>query len=356
MGVERKSFFSPLILKVPDTFGPEEVAKLRTLTSWSNYKQFFYLKSCLAIALENGYYECTHDPHFQPARHIIADAGATHLTLLVVSYSKVKLVWTHHSQNKICIEYVRDVPGICGRLFTEKMMECLVSEETIERLKHEDRRNYLHVLDVCEKKKCDLNVSGPRLALELFAGIGEIDVDLSEYIEEDGDRDTSDLQATIDAFSARCAPLVARFDAALQEMCDAIQGFHDSTPLVKVIPSGGAMRTLCLQQTLLRAVRRLGWSQADLSRTLNMDEPVALGAARLARLLEQRSVKLDESVVGTLVFSEDPVEWSAFSTKESDGEICARKGAIAMRSMGRQEPVAPSVESAKRKKMGGVRT
>lgn len=92
MGSERIPsilFFS--YSQVPDTFGPNEVAKLRTLTSWSNYKQFFYLKSCLAIALENGFYECTHNPAFQPARHIIVDAGATHTTLFVVCYSKVAL-------------------------------------------------------------------------------------------------------------------------------------------------------------------------------------------------------------------------------------------------------------------------
>ena len=70
-------------------------------------------------------------------------------------------------QNKVCIEYVRDVPGVCGRLFTEKMMECVVSKETIERLKHEERKNYLHILDVCEKKKCDLNASGCPHALKV---------------------------------------------------------------------------------------------------------------------------------------------------------------------------------------------
>ena len=182
-------------------------------------------------------------------------------------------------QNKICIEYVRDVPGVCGRLFTEKMMECLVSKETIERLKREERKNYLHILDVCEKKKCDLNASGWFLRFASLLEIGEIDVDLSDYIEFDGDQDMSFLQVKIDAFSSRCAPLVARFRAALQEMCEAIRGFHDSTPLVKVLPSGGAMRTRCLQQELKRAVQSLGWNQADLMHTLNMDEPVALGAA-----------------------------------------------------------------------------
>lgn len=153
-------------------------------------------------------------------------------------------------------------------------------------------------------------------------------MDLSDYIEFDGDRDMSFLQVKIDAFSARCAPLVARFHAALQEMCEVVRGFHDSTPLVKVLPSGGAMRTLCLQQELKRAVQSLGWRQADLTHTLNMDEPVALGAATLAHLLEQRSVKVDKSVVGTLVFSEDRVEWSEFSTKASDVEICMRESAM----------------------------
>ena len=231
-------------------------------------------------------------------------------------------------QNKICIEYVRDVPGVCGRLFTEKMMECLVSKETIERLKREERKNYLHILDVCEKKKCDLNASGWFLRFASLLEIGEIDVDLSDYIEFDGDQDMSFLQVKIDAFSSRCAPLVARFRAALQEMCEAIRGFHDSTPLVKVLPSGGAMRTRCLQQELKRAVQSLGWNQADLMHTLNMDEPVALGAATLAHLLEQKSVKLDKSVLGTLVFSEDSVDWESFSTKESDVEICMRENAM----------------------------
>lgn len=231
-------------------------------------------------------------------------------------------------QNKICIEYVRDVPGVCGRLFTEKMMECLVSQETIERLKREERKNYLHILDVCEKKKCDLNASGWFLRFASLLEIGEIDVDLSDYIEFDGDQDMSFLQVKIDAFSSRCAPLVARFRAALQEMCEAIRGFHDSTPLVKVLPSGGAMRTRCLQQELKRAVQSLGWNQADLMHTLNMDEPVALGAATLAHLLEQKSVKLDKSVLGTLVFSEDSVDWESFSTKESDVEICMRENAM----------------------------
>ena len=231
-------------------------------------------------------------------------------------------------QNKVCIEYVRDVPGVCGRLFTEKMMECVVSKETIERLKREERKNYLHILDVCEKKKCDLNASGASTLCKSLLEIGEVDLDLSDYIEFDGDQDMSFLQVKIDAFSARCAPLVARFRAALQEMCEVVRGFHDSTPLVKVLPSGGAMRTLCLQQELKRAVQSLGWRQADLTHTLNMDEPVALGAATLAHLLEQKSVKVDKSVVGVLVFSEDCVDWKEFSTKESDVEICMRESAM----------------------------
>ena len=88
------------------------------------------------------------------------------------------------------------------------------------------------------------------------------------------------------------------------------------------------MRTLCLQQELKRAVQSLGWRQADLTHTLNMDEPVALGAATLAHLLEQKSVKVDKSAVGTLVFSEDCVDWDEFSTKESDVEICMRESAM----------------------------
>ena len=48
----------------------------------------------------------------------------------------------------------------------------------------------------------------------------------------------------------------------------------------------------------------------------------------VAHLLEQKSVKLDKSVLGTLVFSEDSVDWESFSTKESDVEICMRENAM----------------------------
>ena len=87
------------------------------------------------------------------------------MTLLVVCYSKVSMSTARKTQNKICIEYVRDVPELCGRVFTQKLMECLMSPTMIEKLKREDRKAYLHILEVCDKKKCELNASGGPFAI-----------------------------------------------------------------------------------------------------------------------------------------------------------------------------------------------
>ena len=188
--------------------------------------------------------------------------------------------------------------------------------------------------------------------------INEIDVDLSEYIEEDDNgRDMSDLHVKLDSFSAQCKPQVARFHDALQEMCAVIQGFHDSIPLAKVIPSGGAMRTQCLQEELLRAVRSLGWKKSSLTYTLNMDEPVALGAATMAHLLDRKCVKLDKSVVNSVLFGENSVDWSAFSTGSQDIEICMRENAMSWgESTGPKEELQTVDERKSRQIGGGIKT
>lgn len=64
---------------------------LRAVDVWSGYRNFFYIKSCLAIAIENGYYQCSHHGITRPVRHIIVDVGSTHTTLCVVCYSDVRM-------------------------------------------------------------------------------------------------------------------------------------------------------------------------------------------------------------------------------------------------------------------------
>lgn len=160
-------------------------------------------------------------------------------------------------------------------------------------------------------------------------------IDLSSYFDDN--EDFCDLEVRVDQFNDACSELVTRFRNAVSEMCETIQQFRDYVPIAKVIPVGGGMRARSLQEALRTTVESV-CGVHGLSFTLNMDECATMGATTFAHLLDTRRVKLDPALVDVCVFSQDPVDWSAFSSRESDCEICVRSGAsIDQRGSGSQE-------------------
>ena len=149
-------------------------------------------------------------------------------------------------------------------------------------------------------------------------------IDLSSYFDDN--EDFCDLEVGIDQFNDACSDLVTRFRTAVNDMCETIQQFGDCVPIAKVIPVGGGMRLRSLQEALRATVESV-CGVRGLSFTLNMDECATMGATTFAHLLDTRCVKLDPALIDVCVFSQDPVEWSAFSSRESDCEICVRSGA-----------------------------
>lgn len=167
-------------------------------------------------------------------------------------------------------------------------------------------------------------------------------IDLSSYFDDN--EDFCDLEVGVDQFNDACSDLVTRFRNAVNEMCETIQQFRDGVPIGKVIPVGGGMRMLSLQEALRATVESV-CGVHGLSFTLNMDECATMGATTFAHLLDKKCVKLDPALIDVCVFSQDPVDWSSFSSRENDCEICVRSGARIDQRRSRSPKLALADES-----------
>lgn len=84
--------------QIPDSFSPREISILSSVLDVMHCSSYAFVRTWIAIALEYGYYNCKSGRYdTTPRRVLFLDSGASHTTLFVVHFSKVRFFpFFHH--------------------------------------------------------------------------------------------------------------------------------------------------------------------------------------------------------------------------------------------------------------------